>query len=733
MTGRKIQLRVSSKAISGEPVAGETWDVQGDVVDTTWGPQVVATRAVRSLPTGKLLCAYFAAKVPGIGPERAQALWDRLGPDVGRVLADPEQLGLVAEIIAPDRPTLGPRLAASCQSAWREANADAGVIAWLSERGVEDSGVARTIIEAYGNMAVAQLVANPYCLVPLLPWAKVDRAGLALLSEAGVQDPSKDRRRLVGAADAVVKQVLKEAGTAIGDDDFRKRLARALGTQSRAAIDEGIKAATVNQAVIPGPNGMWRAPGAATMEQFLCERFRRMLAPDYPDQQSNVEPGALAAFVGGYTVNGRAMHTEQQAAVMHVLTRPLAILSGGAGVGKTAVVRAIADAWEERFGGRVMLCALAGKAALRLSQATGRVAMTIARLTHHLQERQRIGQRNALGEPSIGEREGRRTSLDHLAELTPDTLLVVDEASMVDLASLYRLVKQMPEGARLLLVGDEGQLPPVSFGIVFHRMVTDAAITTRLTVIHRQSEAGGIPLVAGILRQGRVPILSDHHGPAEGVSIRRCDRTALAQEVEAVWDGLGGLGCGTLILSTTWDGDAGVRKLNERLQSRQALGGIETVKGHLGQWFSRSDPVMFLRNDYALGLFNRMMGVVVRTACEERAVSVRFDGMEEEIEFQADELIDLALAYAMTVHSSQGSQAPAVIIPLYPNRLLDPSLLYTAVTRAERQVVFVGSDAVLQDAMARLPAAMTRLVGFEWPGTHRIATGRFDMMRSAAS
>lgn len=726
MAGHRMRLRATSIAILGQPVPGETWDVEGDVVDTAWGLQVVATRAVRSLPTGKLLCAYLAANVPGIGPERAQALWNRFGSDVGRVLADPRQLGLVAAIIAPDRPTLGPRLAASCQSAWQEAKAEADVIAWLSERGVDEMRVARTIMQAYGGKAVVQLGDNPYCLVPLLPWAMVDRVGLALLSEAGIADPSKDRRRLVGAADAVVKQVLREAGTAIGDAAFRERLARTLSIHSRAAIDEAVEAAAANQAIIPGANGTWRAPGAATMEEHLCQRLGRMLASDYPSREDEGGPGTLAAFVGSRTVKGAALHPEQQDAVLRVLAKPLAVLNGGAGVGKTAVVRAVADAWERCFGGKVVLCALAGKAALRLSQATGRLAMTIARLAHQLQEREQIAQQFTMGELSHGERDGKRARLDHLAELTPETLLVVDEASMVDLASLHRLVRQMPEGARLLLVGDEGQLPPVSFGIVFHRLVTDAAITTRLTVVHRQSESGGIPLVAGILRQGHVPVLPNHSGPGEGVSMRRCERTALAQAVEAVWDGLGGLGAGTLIVSTTWDGDAGVRALNERLQSRRAPGSTETVKGHLGQWFSVGDPVMFLRNDYGRGLFNRMMGVVVRVSCEVRTVSVRFDGMEAANEFQADELVDLALAYAMTVHSSQGSQAPAVIIPLYPNRLLDPSLLYTAVTRAERQVVFVGTDAVLEAAMARLPAAVTRLVGFEWPGTPMSIESRLD-------
>lgn len=412
---------------------------------------------------------------------------------------------------------------------------------------------------------------------------------------------------------------------------------------------------------------------------------------------------------------GRHLHPEQRDAILKVLETPLAVLSGGAGVGKTTVVRAIADTWETRFGGKVQLCALAGKAALRLSQATGRLAMTIARLTHQLEERERIEHDLAGGEMDDSDRERARKRLVQLAELTPSTMLVVDESSMVDLASLYRLVRYLPPGARLLLVGDEAQLPPVSFGLVFHRLVLDETITARLTVVHRQSEAGGIPEVARFIRRRLAPTLPDYLGPAEGVSIRRCEPASVASEVLAVWEGLGGLGAGTLIVSATWDGDAGVHSLNERLQLRNADRGQDVIKGHLGQWFSAGDPVMFLRNDYKRSLFNRMMGLVVDVDSEARALSVRFEGMSDPIEIGADDLIDLALAYAITVHSSQGSQAPAIIIPLYPNRLMDPSLIYTAVTRAERQVVFVGAGEVIEDALARDPASSRRLVGFSWP------------------
>jgi len=709
---RKLRVRLANAVMLGRPVPGEIWDVTGEIKETRFGPQIEATRAVRAVPTGKLIQGYLAAHVPGVGTERAKALWKRFGEGLTQILDHPDYLDHIAETLAPDRPLLGPRLAAACQAAWRSARADTLTMDWLSARGIEDLKAARTILKVHGEHAIERLSENPYCVVPLMSWRQVDRLGLQLLAEAGVADPRLDRRRMVGAVDAAVKRTLKESATAITDADLRAHLAKLLATRNAALIDAAIAAGHDNLAIFPSRTGAWRAPGAAAMEEDLNRRFRRMLRPAAPYDAAIPPPTSFRSSVEGLQIGGQ-LHPEQAEAILMVLESPLAVLTGGAGVGKTTVTRVIADIWENKAGGHVVLCALAGKAALRLSQATGRLAMTMARLIHQLRERAELDRQIAGGDlkPAEADRLNRRRA--SLAQITPDTMIIVDEASMVDLANLYNLVTHMPEGARLLLVGDEGQLPPVSFGIVFHRLVLDPAITARLTVVHRQREEGGIPAVSRAIRGQHLPVLPDYAGQGEGVSILRCTEKDLALAVEGVWRDMGGLTSNALIVTPTWKGIAGVEALNERLQS---LNSAESpvLKGHLGNWFSIGDPVMWTRNDYRRGLFNRLMGRVVTIDLDARSAAVRFDGLDEVVELGSDDLGDLSLAYAITVHSSQGSQAPVVIMPLYRTQLLDPSLIYTAMTRAERQLVFVGEETVIADALDRPLAANTRLVGFEW-------------------
>jgi exodeoxyribonuclease V alpha subunit len=185
--------------------------------------------------------------------------------------------------------------------------------------------------------------------------------------------------------------------------------------------------------------------------------------------------------------------------------------------------------------------------------------------------------------------------------------------------------------------------------------------------------------------------------------------------VERIWKELGGPEGEALIVTATNNGALGIGGLNKRLHDEHVnTSGMEEIKGYFGAWFTLGDPVVFLRNDYTKGLYNGLLGRVIDIDCETRSCIVQFDGYDEPHVIGTDDLTNLALAYAITCHRCQGSQAPAVVVPIYSNRIMDPSWIYTAITRAERQVVLVGSSEVLQVAMARPRAVDRRLVGFRW-------------------
>lgn len=711
---RTIRVKMSARTTLGWPAIGDRWQVNGELRSHSWGLQLDASRAIRLVPSGKLITLFLAAHAPGIGPERADRLWRYFGMRLGAILEDESNIPLIATVIAPERPNLASGLAAACVRSWKDARLQTDTLVWLTQQGIEDVGLARRIATILGPDAIAQLAANPYCLVPMVNWQKLDPFAQKLLAEGGCQYASRHPKRLLGACDAVVKRHIRDGHTAGTNETLRTGIARLLRispdspTMSRA-FEIGLR----HGAIVPD-GATWRAPGCAQMEQFVLERLRQIRVSKSPVGIPARQ--TLERLVASREVGGRALHPEQAEAIVETLRMPLACLQGGAGVGKTSVTRVVCDLWEQ-FGGEVMLTAIAGKAALQISRATGRLAMTMARLRVKLGRREEIQQRLLNGGMAANERQALEGELSRLPGITSSHLVIVDEASMLDLVSAKSLLQVMPEGARLLLVGDSGQLPPVGFGLIYQCLVTDPAITRRLTVIHRQSDASGIPRFAAEIRDGHLPVAAKYTGLGEGVSLLSCGPEDVANYVQAVWAAQKKLYKNLpLVVTARNEGKAGVHALNRVFhRSQVAAKGLDEVKGEYGDWFSLGDPCIFKRNDYSRGLFNGLLGVISDVDPDTRTVTALFDGYDEPHTLERDDFVDLQLAYAITCHRGQGSQAPCVIIPLYRTRLLDPCWLYTAITRAERQVILIGSIEDLRSGIAKPSIASTRMVGFRWP------------------
>jgi exodeoxyribonuclease V alpha subunit len=715
----KLQVKALTKILLGCPAVGETWYFKGEYLQSPqYGRQLIAQSGYRKTPTGKLICRYLAEHAPGVGWERATRLWNEWGADLATIISDETNIPKIATVLAPDRPNLAVRLAAAVVRVWKDSAAESSLVDWLMQRGVEDLKIARRVARILGDSAVDILSSNPYILVPLVAsWKKLDEFARRVMQETGTKAPRTDARRLVGAVDATVKGALADGHTVLSSDRLRRGVAELLESSAASnLVDAAIAAGQCNGAILPVSGG-WRAPGAALLEDNVAAKLRRMLDSTYPNAVRIPPPAELTRLLDQTTNASRPLHEEQRSAVLKVMEHPVACLQGGAGVGKTYTLKIVCDLFEN-LGGRVLLGALAGKAALRLARSTGRHAFTLARIITQLAERERI--ETALCDPGLDTPSAARFSerLKSLIKIEGRTLVVLDEASMIDLPTLHALLRYMPEGARLLLAGDAAQLPPIGFGLVYHALVSDPHITANLAVIHRQSPESGIPAVSTAIRDRRMPVFSQYKGIADGVCFVPCEIGRIGDAVERIVLDLGGYSNGVLVVSPTKKGPGGVDALNARLHERlrPKNPSAHDIKGFDAQYYTVGDPVMWLRNDYSRGLFNGLIGQVklIPDYAEERWLEVLFDGESSPRTLQLEDLMDLTLAHAITCHKLQGSQAARVVVPIYESRVLDPSWLYTAITRAERQAILVGDLTVLQSAFRRPWTSENRKVGFVW-------------------
>ncbi len=718
--GGKLQVKALTKVLLGRPSVGETWYFEGEYLQSPrYGRQLVAQSGYRKTPTGKLICRYLAEHTPGVGMERATRLWNKWHVNLANIISDENNIPAIATVLAPDRPNLAVRLAAAVVRAWKDSAAESNLVDWLMQRGVEDLKIARRVACILGDSAIQALASNPYILVPLLPsWTRLDEFGRRVMQETGAKAPRTDVRRLVGAVDAVVKGTLADGHTVLTRERLQSSLARLLRSSTGSnTVDAAIAAGERNGAILPVSGG-WRAPGAALLEDNVAAKLRRMLDPTYPRLVRIPPPDQLRRLLDRMVDPSHPLHEEQKSAVLKVMEHAIACLQGGAGVGKTYTLKIVCDLYEN-CGGRVLLGALAGKAALRVARSTGRQAFTLARIIGQLAERERI--ESTLNDRGLDAPTAAKLSerLKSLIKIDDQTLVVLDEASMIDVPTVHAILRHMPEGARLLLTGDAAQLPPIGFGLVYHALVSDPHITATLRVIHRQSAESGIPTVSAAIRARRMPMFSEYRGVADGVSFVPCESSLIGDAVERIVLQLGGYSNGVLVVSPTKKGSGGVEALNARLHERLRRPGVPAhdIKGFNAQYYTIRDPVMWLRNDYSRGLFNGLIGQVksIPESPGERWLEVLFDGEPSPRTLQLEDLMDLTLAHAITCHKLQGSQAARVVVPIYESRVVDPSWVYTAITRAERQVILVGDLAVLHLALKRPWTSKNRRVGFAWP------------------
>ncbi|CAJ8168187.1 ATPase AAA [Burkholderia pseudomallei] len=686
-------VRVKFAGRDTQPLAGDAFVVRGllSAYQDRFGksiPQIDSKQMKRAVAQGHLLGPWLR-RMPNIGPSRAQRLVDAFGHELSAVLRDTARMSEVAAVIDADRPALASRITAQLYAAMAMETgagdirlAEVEFLTFLERLGVRESRIANQLWRFMaGTDAVDRLHRNPYVSASLMDWKQADRVGQRLLRSADSNaDLQRHPARLAGALSSVWRELLADGDTAVtGDRLFALLEERAVDAQAalRYAEDNGL----LRRA---GP--LVRVPGAAWLEDQVTAALATM--EQRTPQVSIPERDALNVLVLDAEAKvGLRLTDEQHAAVVMLLTMPVAALQGGAGVGKTTVMKVLATAWEA-VGGDVVMGALAGKAALTLSRGASshlqpRLAYTIARLIGML-ERQ---------EEQDGAGATKRPTSD--VSFTANTLLVIDEAGMMDTPSLHRLLRLLPSGARILFAGDQGQLPPVGIGKVFHDIVGEGSRVARLTKVLRQAEDSAIPAISTLIREGKTPVLEPWRGQSRGVYL------VPTAELDAVQTQLRGHTELMVVAATR----ATVSSINEAQSFKmrhsdtptRRLGPLATV--------AVGDPVVTTANRYQDSLFNGLLGVV--TSIDGPTITVLWDGEAEARALPREAEGDIELAYAITCHKAQGSSAGVVLVVVERSALVTREWLYTAITRGRELVLLAGDVEVIEQAINRRTSRTT--------------------------
>ena len=600
--------------------------------------------------------------IRGIGPVYAKKLTRAFGEKVfDTIEAEPERLKEVAGI--------GPVRASRITAAWAEQKIVREIMVFLHSHGVGTAHAVR-VYKSYGIDAVQVMSENPYRLARDIRGIGFKTAD-AIAMKLGVQKTAMIRVR--SGVSYALSEAMGEGHCGLPTDkliELTEKLLEVPAELVRSAVDLELAAGTV----IADSVGETRCLFLATLhraERVIAERLMRLGNGTLP--WPAIDPVKALPWVEKRI--GLTLAESQVAAIRLALGSNVLVMTGGPGVGKTTIINGILRILAAK-GVKILLCAPTGRAAKRMAEATSCEAKTIHRL---LEVDPRGG----------GFKRNDENPLDC-------DLLVVDEASMVDVLLMQALLKAVPEHAALLIVGDIDQLPSVGPGQVLADFIASGALpVVRLTQVFRQAEQSRIVTSAHRINQGSIPDLNPP-GPNSDFYFVQADNpeTAVLRIIELVktripkrfgFDPIRDI----QVLCPMNRGGIGARSLNIELQTALNPGRENKVE-RFGWTFNPGDKVMQIENDYDKEVYNGDIGYIDKVNLEEGELSVRFD--DRPVIYGFGELDALVPAYAATVHKSQGSEYPAVVIPVltqhYP--MLQRNLLYTGVTRGKKLVVLVG-------------------------------------------
>jgi exodeoxyribonuclease V alpha subunit len=688
--GRHYTVVGESKSFLERDRIGQLVECYGGwIEDPRFGPQFKAQFVNEKLPSSPEAIEAFLAsgKIHGLGESFAKKVVDKFGAQTLKILDEtPERL---LEITG-----FGQRRLDQAMASWKSYRGVYEIMSFMQMHGIGDSAALRIYAE-FGDNAIRAIEQNPYALtrVPMVGFKTADRVAKSL----GVSQVAPFR--IQTALRFVLEEAAKNEGhTTLPVEDLNSRAAdllelpdtRAVEAQTEAVLRQGALVERLlpvktlvregwEEKLVEAPRRCVSSKGMLTVETRVAQEVARLLAAESSLKATRGEAMAAAAK------SGESLDETQRRALRNSFAAKVSVITGGPGTGKTHTIKSVIAA-AEALGAQVVLCAPTGRAAKRMEEATGRKSSTIHRLL-------------GFGEGGFKRNEQNKLEGD---------VFIVDEASMIDIWLVNAFLKAIPDGANLIFVGDVDQLPSVGAGNVLADFIDSGSLpVSRLGRIHRQAAGSKIIVNAHKIIHGQMPELC---APEEGEDFAFIEakgneqiQAAIVQLVQSLL--AGGAKPGSIqALAPQKNTEVGTIELNATLRpllnERASVAELMTPEGERQPRFCRGDRVMQLKNNYELELFNGDVGLV-ESIDDDGAIWAEFDGKMVEISHSAAK--DIQLAYACTIHKSQGSEHPIIIVPMSRSHsfMMSANLLYTAVTRGKAQVWLVGEKQVVFNAVRR--------------------------------
>jgi exodeoxyribonuclease V alpha subunit len=601
--------------------------------------------AVCTLPeTGEQFIRFIANEkaFKGIGTVKARELWEYY---------DKEIYAMLSRNYAEDKISLSKMLSDTSVEALYEGfkkYSNLKYANWMSKKQIP-SNVQQSLLKFHGDQSIQEIQRDPFKLMSF----GMSFKAASELAKSHFNVVNDDERRLSAAIEEALRTSLGNGNTFASQNELKPIVRRLLGCMelTKKAFQVGF---SKSQYIIHPEHGTYHQSATLIMEGVVTKRFKKLTSFGDTLDESFTKSSRQAIDELPYPLVGK-----QQEAVVNSLAFKIACITGGAGTGKTTVLRTVLRAMHF-VGYTIHAIALSGRAAMRMHESIGFATCTIAAF---------------LRKEEIND-DGKH-------------IVVIDEASMVDIPTMYRIVTHIHPNVRILFVGDPNQLPPIGPGKVLADVVSSGTImNTTLDIVKRQEGSTGIPEYSAQICDGIVPKnlsfgnITFHETPEDEISAKCVELYSQSPKDSRI------IGA---TYKTTF---GGIDEINSLAQAENNPDGQMLTIKHEGEMqFVRikiGDPVLFTKNNYEIGVQNGSLGVTTSTDHVDDKFGVVTLDTSDEVQLDLDLFSSIKLGYAISLHKAQGSQFPRIIISLKSGRIVDRSWLYTAITRAETEVHIVG-------------------------------------------